>query len=95
MNKVIRAKNYYEFLTNNNAFTYGKMMNEENQQVAFMEHPFHGDEHEVIVAFPDLGIAFDSGFFDCDDMRNPDSAAYRPFFVDGQFMLGFELEYDE
>jgi len=85
------AEEYYEFLTENKAFVLGEMMNELDQKVVFMEHPIYGDEHEVIVAFPDHELAFDSGFMDCHDMSNPDSKEYRPFFVDSTFMLGFEI----
>ena len=87
-----KAKNYYEFLVEKSAMALGDMLNEKDQMVVFLEHPIHGDEHEVIVAFPDYKMAFDSGFWDCHDMSNPDSKDYRPFFVNGQFMLGFELE---
>jgi len=92
MSKEKTPKEYYDFVVSKDAFVYGTIMNELYQRVQFIEHPIYGDEHEVIVAFPDHKVAFDSGFWDCDDMRSETSTDYRPFLDDGKLKLGFEIE---
>lgn len=34
----------------------------------FYEHPFKGEDANVIVAFPDFGVAYNSAFYDLEDM---------------------------
>jgi hypothetical protein len=83
---------FYEFLQQNNAFSYDQISNELGQKVVFYEHPIHGDEFPVIVAFPDQQVAFVSDFYDLDDMTQEDSLEYRPFLWNMELLLGFELE---
>ena len=66
---------------------YDTMINSIGQKVEFMEHPTQGDMAEVIVAFPDLKLAFYSGFFECDDMM-ASHKEYEPSVVDNEFYMG-------
>lgn len=66
---------------------YQRMTNSKGQVVLFLEHPTKGDEAEVIVAFPELELAFYSGFHECDDMT-ADHREYEPSVQDGKLFIG-------
>jgi hypothetical protein len=89
MNKTHK---FYQNLVSNNATLLAKMTNELGQEVHFLEHPIHGDIFPIIVAFPTENAAFISAFYDLDDMMHLDHSEYRPFLVDGELRMGYELE---
>jgi hypothetical protein len=59
---------------------YHEMINSQGKKVLFVEHPIVGDEYPVILIFPDYGVAFDSEFFDLDDML-ADHGDYEPLLI--------------
>lgn len=83
---------FYEFLQQNNAFGYDQITNELGQKIVFYEHPIHGEDFPVIVAFPDHKVAFVSDFYDLSDMTSEETMEYRPFLWNQELILGFELE---
>lgn len=84
------AEKYFHKLMDHNLTLYDEMTNEMGQRVEFYEHPIYGDEHPVIIIFPDERVAYDSDFFETDDMMNEDGD-YRPFFYHSKLTLGYEL----
>ena len=74
------AQELFRFLVENNADCLGNKTNDMLQYMEFYEHPFEGEDANVIVAFPKYGVAFNSNFFDLDDM----TATYHDigFFTD-------------
>lgn len=70
----------FRFLVENNATCLGNNTNDMLQYMEFYEHPFEGEDANVIVAFPKYGVAFNSYFFDLEDM----TATYHSigFFTD-------------
>ena len=77
---------YRQFM-NRNPTSYGKMINDQGQEIEFFEHPFFGDEIEVIVVCHELKLASYSPFFETDDMT-AEHGEYQPSFVDGQLQIG-------
>lgn len=97
-------KELFEFLKETNATRLGDFRNDLGQYMEFYEHPIHGDEADVIVAFPNYDAAFGTGFYDLEDMtatyhsigmfldsKNEDMG-YVPRFLDGKMLLKFEAE---
>jgi len=77
----------YQKLMDRNPTSYGKMINDQGQEIEFFEHPIFGDESEVIVACHELKLASYSTFFETDDMT-AEHGEYQPSFVDGQLQIG-------
>jgi hypothetical protein len=77
----------YQKLMDKNPTSYGKMINDQGQEIEFFEHPIFGDETEVIVACHELQLASYSTFFDTHDMT-AEHGEYQPSFVDGQLQIG-------
>lgn len=77
----------YQKLMDKNPTSYGKMINDQGQEIEFFEHPIYGDEAEVIVVCHELKLASYSGFLETDDMT-ADHKEYQPSFVDGQLQIG-------
>lgn len=74
---------------------YGEFTNELGQKIEFYEHPFYGDEAPVILVFPEHELAFDSDFFDIEDMTYQEEGVdmdYVPRLVDGECLMKFETE---
>lgn len=92
MEKQTNAQKLYTKLIENDAFVYRTMLNEKGQKIVFYEHPFYGDSAPVMVAFPEYKLAFTSDFYDIYDMANIDHSEYRPFLVDNQMIMGYELQ---
>ena len=84
--KLIEYKELIEY----KADKLGETVNQMGQEVHFYEHPLHGDEYPVIVIFPEYEVAFNSDFFDIDDMI-AEHGEYTPYFVGGELTLGFQL----
>ena len=66
---------------------YGRMVNSYGQEIVFVEHPIHGDEHPVICVCHALELASASTFYELDDMM-ADHKEYEPNFYDGKFYIG-------
>ena len=58
----------FRFLVENNADCLGSHTNDMGQQMLFFEHPFKGEDANVIVAFPEFKVAFNSAFFDLEEI---------------------------
>jgi hypothetical protein len=82
----------FNMLIDEKATMLDSITNEIQQRVEFYEHPIMGDEHPIIVSFPDYGLAFDSDFYDLDDMMSDSTHDYRPFLNgEGLMMYGYEI----
>lgn len=97
-------KELFEFLKETNATILGDFRNDLGQYMEFYEHPIYGEDADVLVLFPNYGVAFSTGFFDLEDMtttyhsigmfldsKNEDMD-YVPRFLDGKMLLKFEAE---
>ena len=85
-----KAGKYYKKLIEYKAEKLGETVNQMGQEVHFYEHPMHGDEYPIIVIFPEYEVAFDSDFYDTEDMT-AEHGEYTPYFVGGGVTLGFQL----
>jgi len=81
----------YQKLMDRNPTSYGKMINDQGQEIEFFEHPIFGDETEVIVVCHELKLASYSTFFETYDMT-AEHGEYQPSFVDGQLQIGVFIE---
>jgi len=77
----------YDNLQELNPTSYGKITNSLGQEVEFVEHPHLGDSSPVICVCHELQLAFDSDFFETDDME-AEHGEYEPTFVDGKLHIG-------
>ena len=68
MRSKITPRQFFDFLRMNDADCLGSHINDMGQQMLFFEHPMEGDMANVIVAFPEFKVAFNSDFFDLEDM---------------------------
>lgn len=66
---------------------YGSFVNSLGQTIEFVEHPFYGDEAEIVCVCHELQLASYSTFFETDDML-AEHKEYEPTFVDGKFLIG-------
>jgi len=82
---------YYAALRKHNAFVIAEKVNSIGQQFQVLEHPTKGDEAPVIVMFPRHEVAFDSDFFEADDLIAGED--YEPHFVDGKLLHRYELSW--
>ena len=79
--------NYHKFM-DQDPFEYGQMTNSKGQTIHFYEHPFYGDEHEIIVVCHSMQMVSDSGFFDIEDMT-AEHGEYEPWFdMSGEYHVG-------
>ena len=84
------SSSFYSFLTDLDAFVLAEFVNDVCQHVLLVEHPFYGEDYGVCVMFPEHEVAFRSGFYDIDDLVS--NSDYKPFLVDGELKLGYELQ---
>mgnify|MGYP003609714410 CR=1 FL=1 len=77
----------YQKLIDNTPTVYETYTNSLGQIIEFVEHPFKGDEAEVICVCHELKLASYSGFFECDDMT-ASHKEYEPSFQDGKLFIG-------
>lgn len=77
----------YQKLIDNNPTIYETYTNSLGQIIDFVEHPFKGDEAEVICVCHELKLASYSGFFECDDMTTSHKE-YEPSFKGGKLFIG-------
>jgi len=84
------AKEYYKYLMDNNATSYGEVVeNSKGQFIKFYECPDQGDEACVIAVCHESKQAGDTDFFDTDDMYK--GSDYIPVFIGGEIKCEFEL----
>ncbi len=81
-------KKYYEFLKKHNPYVYNSFVNSHKQVVMLVEHPVKGDEVNVIAMFPEKGLAFDTDFFDTEDMLAAHKEYEPKLDDDGSFFIG-------
>jgi len=77
----------YEKLMVNEPTVYRTFINSLGQTIDFVEHPFKGEDAEVICVCHALKLASYSGFYDLCDMV-AEHKEYEPAFVDGKFLIG-------
>jgi hypothetical protein len=81
------TKYKYESLMSYNPFELGAMTNSIGQAIRFVEHPTKGEDNEVIAVCDELQLAFDSGFYEIDDMV-AEHREYEPLFINGTLQIG-------
>lgn len=87
-----KSEKLFKRLLDEKALMLESMTNELQQCVEFYEHPTMGDMHPVIVCFPDYELAFESDFYDLDDMMSDHTYEYRPFLNGESLMMyGYEI----
>ena len=77
----------YDKLMANDPTWYHEIKNQLGQLVTFYEHPFLGDESSVLGTINN--VAFDTGFFDTEDMYK--DSDYLPVLCGGLVCCYFEL----
>lgn len=77
----------YQKLMAHKPTVYTTIVNNLGQKIDLVEHPFKGDEAQVICVCHELKLAAYSGFFECDDMIAP-HGEYQPSFEDGKLWIG-------
>jgi hypothetical protein len=75
---------------------YHEMINSQGHHILFVEHPFFGDEYPVIIMFTEHEKAFNSEFYDLDDML-AEHGEYEPLLITDeeekiQCVFGYELK---
>jgi hypothetical protein len=87
-----KSEKLFKRLLDEKALMLESMANEMQQRVEFYEHPTMGDMAPVIVCFPDYELAFESDFYDLDDMMSDRTYEYRPFLNGESLMMyGYEI----
>lgn len=81
----------YNKLMSRNPSEIGSMVNMYQQRVTFYEHPTHGDESPVIAVWHDKQQAFETDFYETDDMMSEDHDDYQPIFTGDDCVCFFEL----
>lgn len=81
-------KKYYAALMKRDPFVYSTIINSKGQKVNLVEHPVEGDVAEVIAMFPEKELAFDTGFWETDDMMSDDKDYEPSVDDDGVFYIG-------
>jgi hypothetical protein len=67
--------------------------NKRGQEIQLIEHPIYGEEHPVIIMFLDYKVAFNSEFWDTEDIYK--TSDYEPFLKkdkNGEFQCLFAYE---
>jgi hypothetical protein len=75
---------------------YHTFVNSQGKQIQFVEHPFDGDEYPIIIMFMEDRKAFNSEFYDLDDML-AEHGEYEPLLITDeeekiQCVFGYELK---
>lgn len=72
-----------------NPLEYCKFTNQRGQTVRLLEHPLKGGDAPIYGEIN--GVVFDTEFYDCEDMTDPDSE-YAPILLeDGTVACYFEV----
>lgn len=70
---------------------YTEFLNSQGKKVQLCEHPTKGDEAPVLVVFPDEKLAFESDFWDTEDMT-AEHGEYEPVLDGTNCVCAFELQ---
>lgn len=96
------AKKYYGDNKEFKAYNFQKLMEKnptefgtyefQGQKVLLLEHPTYGDEATVIAAVPALEVAWDTGFFETDELMEPGGDYQQYFDTETQTVVsGYEV----
>ena len=77
----------YTKLMNANPEVYSEVVNQANQTITFMEHPYKGDEYPVIAVCHALKVAFCTDFWDTEDFTS--GSDYNPIVREDGTMVNF------
>ena len=69
---------------------YETTTNQLGQMVDFYEHPLHGDEYPVIAVIEAEKVAYNTGFYDCEDFY--DGSDYMPVYMHGTMNCAFHFD---
>ena len=81
----------YEKLMACNPFEIDEIINARDQKVTFIEHPSGGDLSQVIAVFKGLKLAFETDFFETDDMM-ASHGEYTPAYMHGECKSQWEFD---
>lgn len=79
----------YQKLMSLNPVKIGAMVNGLQQKIEFFENPIHGQDAPVIAVY--ASYAYETDFFDLDDLTSPDYEDYHLYFYPEGCMHIFEL----
>jgi hypothetical protein len=85
----MKPSKLYSYLVANEALVLHRFMNDAFQSVELSEHPIYGEEAGLIVSFPDYAVAFETDFFDIDDLA--ESKEYQPLYIDEYIRFAYEV----
>lgn len=86
----MRKLNYDKLMTRT-PYELGSMVNTYQQRVTFYEHPTLGEESPVIAVWHDKQQAFETGFYDLEDMMSEEHDEYHPIFTGDDCVCFWEL----
>lgn len=66
--KNVTPQERFQMLIDSKATCLGNFRNDLGQMMEFYEHPTLGDEANVLVMFPEFKVAYNSTFYDLEDM---------------------------
>ena len=75
-----------------NPVKIGAMVNGLEQKIEFFENPIHGQDAPVIATWG--GYAYETEFFDLDDLTSAESDEYHLYFYPEGCMHVFELNHN-
>ncbi len=87
---VNNASEYYNWLEAKEPTEYDRFTNSLGQVVVLAEHPTMGDTGVVVAIFPEWARAFDTDFFDTEDLTEV-GGDYEPLLVNGELWSGYEM----
>jgi hypothetical protein len=79
----------YSYLMSEGAFVLCRFTNDAAQEVILVEHPIYGDDAGILVMFPKYAVAFETDFFDIDDLA--ESKEYQPLYIDEDLKFAYEV----
>lgn len=86
----MRKLNYTKLMSHNPS-KIDSMVNNYQQKVTFYENPIHGEESPVIAVWHDKQQAFETDFYETDDMMSEDYDDYQPIFTGDDCVCFFDL----
>jgi hypothetical protein len=73
-----------------NPEVYSEIVNQANQTITFMEHPYKGEDYPVIAVCHEFKVAYCTDFWDIFDFRS--GSDYNPIVrEDGSMVCFFEI----
>ena len=77
----------YTKLMDANPMEYSEIVNQANQTISFMEHPYKGDEYPVIAVCHEREVAYCTDFWDIEDFF--EGSDYLPIVREDGTMVNF------